>query len=84
MYAAVDCPSAGGLPVLLDELGVVYRPSSRLHRVLTDLEHGYSPIEVMQQYQVAVIEHGQPDLSEIEAFRHQFIQGLGYCPETLG
>ena len=68
----------------LDELGVAYRPNRRLHRVLTDLEDGYSPIEVMQQYQVAVIEHGQPDLSEIEAFRQQFIQGLGYCPETLG
>jgi hypothetical protein len=38
----------------------------------------------MQRYQVAVIAHGQPDLSEIEAFRQQFIQGLGYCPETLG
>jgi hypothetical protein len=68
----------------LNELGVAYRPNSRLHHVLTDLEYGHSPIEVMQQYQVAVIEHGQPNLSEIEAFRQQFIEGLGYCPETLG
>jgi hypothetical protein len=68
----------------LNELGVAYRPNSRLHHVLTDLEYGHSPIEVMQQYQVAVIEHGQPNVSEIEAFRQQFIEGLGYCPETLG
>lgn len=68
----------------LDKMGVAYQPNVRLRRVLTDLEAGYSPIEVMQHYQVAVIEHGQPDLSEIEAFRQQFIQGLGYCPETLG
>ncbi|MCG9893784.1 MAG: hypothetical protein MH252_22260 [Thermosynechococcaceae cyanobacterium MS004] len=68
----------------LNELGVAHCPNPRLHHVLMDLEEGYSPIEVMQQYQVAVIEHGQPNLSEIEAFRQQFIQGLGYCPETLG
>ncbi|MGB8700422.1 MAG: hypothetical protein WCD18_13485 [Thermosynechococcaceae cyanobacterium] len=68
----------------LSELGVAYEPNTRLQRVLADLEYGCSPVEVMQRYQVAVIAHGQPDLTEIEAFRHQFIQGLGYCPETLG
>ncbi len=74
----------GDLQAFLSELGVAYQPSTRLRQVLTDLEYGYSPIDVMQRYQVAVIAHGQPDLSEIEAFRQQFIQGLGYCPETLG
>lgn len=72
------------LRAFLEELGVVYRPTPRLRRVLFDLEDGHSPIEVMQRYQVAVIVHGQPDRSEIESFRQQFIQGLGYCPETLG
>lgn len=74
----------GDLQAYLSELGVAYQPNIRLRQVLTDLEYGYSPIEVMQRYQVAVITHGQPDLSEVEAFRQQFIEGLGYCPETLG
>lgn len=72
------------LRAFLEELGVVYRPNPRLQRVLLDLENGHSPIEVMQRYKVAVIVQGQPDRSEIESFRQQFIQGLGYCPETLG
>lgn len=74
----------GDLQAFLSELGVPYKPNNRLQNVLKDLEIGFSPIEVMQRYQVAVIVHGQPDLSEVEAFRQQFIQGLGYCPETLG
>jgi hypothetical protein len=74
----------GNFRAFLEELGVSYRPNPRLQNVLFDLEHGYSPIEVMQRYKVAVIVHGQPDRSEIESFRQQFIQGLGYCPETLG
>jgi hypothetical protein len=74
----------GDFQAFLAEMGVAYQPNIRLRQVLTDLEYGYSPIDVMQRYQVAVIAHGQPDLSEIEAFRQQFIEGLGYCPETLG
>jgi hypothetical protein len=74
----------GDFQAFLGELGVAYQPNIRLRQVLADLEYGYSPIDVMQRYQVAVIAHGQPDLSEIEAFRQQFVQGLGYCPETLG
>ena len=85
----VVCPSwsthrLGNLRAFLEELGVVYSPNPRLQHVLYDLENGCSPIEVMQHYKVAVIVHGQPDRSEIESFRQQFIQGLGYCPETLG
>jgi len=30
-----------------------------------------------------VVCHGRPDRKEIEAFRQQFVKGLGYCPETL-
>ena len=51
---------------------------------LVRLEAGESPIDVMLRYQVVVVSHGSPDKSEIEAFRHQFTKGLGYCPETLG
>ena len=47
------------------------------------LENGQSPIDVMRRYQVAIVSHGKPDREEIEAFRRQFVMGLGYCPETL-
>ncbi|MGR3275529.1 hypothetical protein HRE53_19270 [Acaryochloris sp. 'Moss Beach'] len=67
----------------LGELGIPYQVDTRVSTVLQALESGQSPVEVMSQYQVAVIAHGSPDMTEIEAFRQQFIQGLGYCPETL-
>lgn len=67
----------------MEELGVSHRPSDRVQMVLRQLEDGQSPVEVMHRYQVAVIEHGCPNAEEIEVFREQFIEGLGYCPETL-
>ncbi|MGB7416480.1 MAG: hypothetical protein WA902_19910 [Thermosynechococcaceae cyanobacterium] len=67
----------------LQELGVPYSPNVRVRNVLEALEDGHPPVKVMERYQVAVIAHGAPDLTEIQAFREQFIQGLGYCPETL-
>jgi hypothetical protein len=50
---------------------------------LWGLQIGQSPVEVMRRYQVAVVSHGKPDREDIEAFRRQFVMGLGYCPETL-
>ncbi len=73
----------GNFQAFLRELGIPYSPNVRVRNVLDALEDGQSPVEVMGRYQVAVIAHGAPDLTEIEAFREQFIQGLGYCPETL-
>ena len=67
----------------MNELGVAHTPNSRIHNVLCDLEKGLKPVDVMNRYQVAVIVHGEPDAKEIEIFRDQFIDGLGYCPETL-
>jgi hypothetical protein len=54
-----------------------------LQMALWSLETGQSPLSVMRRYQVAVVCHGIPDRKEIEAFRQQFVKGLGYCPETL-
>lgn len=73
----------GDFRAFLNELGIPYRADGRLKQVLHNLELGRSPVEVMRRYQVAVIAHGSPELTEIQAFREQFIQGLGYCPETL-
>lgn len=73
----------GDFQAFMSELGIAYEPDIRLQMVIWSLETGQSPVEVMRRYQVAVISHGKPDVSEIEAFRYQFTQGLGYCPETL-
>ncbi|MEB3292967.1 MAG: hypothetical protein VKJ24_07390 [Synechococcales bacterium] len=73
----------GDFRAFLSELGIPYEPNIRVRMALWGLETGQSPVEVMQRYQIAVVSHGQPDRREIEAFRGQFVQGLGYCPETL-
>lgn len=73
----------GDFRAFLSELGIPYEPEIRLRMALWGLETGQSPVEVMRRYQVAVVSHGSPDRSEIEEFRKQFVQGLGYCPETL-
>jgi hypothetical protein len=67
----------------MNELGIPYNLDARIEMALWDLETGLSPVEVMHRYQVAIVSHGTPDREEIEEFRHQFVQGLGYCPETL-
>ncbi|MBD2102250.1 hypothetical protein [Leptolyngbya sp. FACHB-261] len=73
----------GDFRALLNELGIPCQPSPRLQMALWALEVGQSPVNVMRQYQIAVVSHGQVDRQEIEEFRKQFVQGLGYCPETL-
>lgn len=79
----LDNRQTGDFAAFLNELGIAYEPNIRVKMALWGLENGQSPVEVMQQYQIAVISHGRPSRIEIEAFREQFVQGLGYCPETL-
>jgi hypothetical protein len=55
----------------------------RIQMALWSLEAGQNPVDVMRRYQVAIVSHGNPERKEIEAFRQQFVRGLGYCPETL-
>lgn len=73
----------GDLRAFFQEMGIPYQPSMHLQMALWSLETGQSPVDVMRRYQVAIVSHGSPDRSDIEAFRQQFTQGLGYCPETL-
>jgi hypothetical protein len=73
----------GDFRAFASEHGISYKPENRLQMALWSLEIGESPIEVMRRYQVAVVSHGSPEKSDIEAFRQQFTRGLGYCPETL-
>ncbi len=73
----------GDFTAYMRELGIPYQPEIRLQMVFWSLDTGQSPIDVMRRYQVAIVSHGTPDISDIEAFRLQFTRGLGYCPETL-
>ena len=75
--------SDGDLRAFLNEIGIAYEPPMRVNMALWSLEAGQSPIDVMRRYQVAIVSHGSPQREAIEAFRQQFVQGLGYCPETL-
>ncbi|QKD84622.1 hypothetical protein HPC62_22710 [Thermoleptolyngbya sichuanensis A183] len=79
----LDADRDGDFRAFLNELGIAYEPDIRVRMALWGLETGQSPVDVMRRYQVAVVSHGSPDGEEIEAFRQQFVQGLGYCPETL-
>lgn len=83
MKNTLDPQQHGDFRAYLNELGIPYQPEVRVKMALWSLDAGQSPIEVMRRYQVAVVSHGRPDREEIEAFRKQFVNGLGYCPETL-
>ncbi|MBC6421635.1 MAG: hypothetical protein GDA43_10695 [Hormoscilla sp. SP5CHS1] len=80
---ALDAQEEGDFRAYLNEVGFPYQPEIRVQMALWSLETGQSPINVMRRYQVAVVSHGSPNHCEIEEFRQQFVQGLGYCPETL-
>lgn len=83
MASPLNSQQAGDFRAFLHELGIPYEAPMRVNMALWSLEAGQSPIDVMRRYQVAVVSHGSPEREEIEAFRQQFVQGLGYCPETL-
>ncbi len=83
MHDSIEEQTAGDFRAYLNELGIPHEPNIRLRMALWALETGQSPVDVMRRYQVAVVSHGTPDRKEIEAFRNQFVMGLGYCPETL-
>ncbi|MEH1924513.1 hypothetical protein [Nostoc sp.] len=67
----------------LNELGIIYSPSKLISKVLSSLEAGQPPINVMKRYKIAVVSHGRPQPDEIEVFRQGYIRGLGYCPQNL-
>ncbi|WP_008317511.1 hypothetical protein [Leptolyngbya sp. PCC 6406] len=83
LYDTVETAIAEDFRAYLSELGIPHEPNIRLRMALWGLETGQSPVDVMRRYQVAVVSHGRPESEEIEAFRNQFVMGLGYCPETL-
>ena len=83
MKSPLNAQLDGDIKAFLNELGSPYSPPERVKKALVSLAAGQSPVEVMRRYQVVVVSHGSPQCSEIEAFRQQFVKGLGYCPPTL-
>lgn len=83
MKSALNPQQHGDFKAFLNELGIAYESPMRVSLALWSLEAGQSPIDVMRRYQIAIVSHGSPEREEIEAFRQQFVRGLGYCPETL-
>ncbi|NES99684.1 MAG: hypothetical protein F6K62_06520 [Sphaerospermopsis sp. SIO1G2] len=79
----VSAQDDGDFRAFLNELGISYEPPMRIQMALWSLEAGQYPVDVMRRYQVAIVSHGSGEQEEIEAFRQQFVRGLGYCPETL-
>lgn len=79
----VSSQEEGDIRAFFNELGISYEPPMRVQMALWSLEAGQCPVDVMRRYQVAIVSHGSPEKEEIEAFRQQFVRGLGYCPETL-
>lgn len=67
----------------LDEHGWPYQPSDQMQDAIAALDKGQSPTEVMNQHQVVVVSHGKPQPQELNFFRERFIEGLGYCPQSL-
>ena len=83
MNSPLNPQQDGDFRAFLNELGIPYEPPMPVNIALLSLSAGQSPIDVMQRYQVVVVSHGSPAREEIEAFRQQFIRGLGYCPQSL-
>lgn len=71
------------LLAFFDEMGIVAQPPAKILHVFNSLEQGESPTTVMNRYQVVIVAHGEPETEEIEIFRDQIVDRLGYCPQNM-
>ena len=74
---------AKDIQAFLNEIGIPYQPSTRVRMALQKLEAGASPTEVMNRYQVVIVANGKPEKEEIEVFRQEIVERLGYCPQNM-
>lgn len=79
----VDLELAKNLQAFLNEMGIVHTPSAQVAKALIQLDAGESPTAIMNRYQVVIVAYGRPDKKEIEIFREQIIERLGYCPQNM-
>ena len=74
---------AKNLQAILKELGIPDRGLPIIRLALAKLEMGESPIKIMNHYQVAIVAYGKPETEEIEIFREEIVDRLGYCPQNM-
>lgn len=67
----------------LNENGTPFSLTARLASALSDLDAGSSVSEVMEQYHLVIVSHGEIKLADLTEFRTKFVQELGYCPPSL-
>ena len=80
---SVDVELVKNLQAFLDELGVPYQPTPAIAIALSELERGESPVKIMNRYKVVIVAYGKPEKTEIEIFREQIVERLGYCPQNM-
>jgi hypothetical protein len=83
LKSSIPYPLDKNLPAFLNEMGVTCQPSTKILDALLSLEQGECPTVVMNQYQVVIVAHGEPETEEIEIFRDQIVERLGYCPQNM-
>ena len=66
-----------------NEMGISEQPSAKVKMALSQLEAGDSPTDVMNRYQIVIVAYGKPEKEEIEVFREQIVERLGYCPQNM-
>ncbi|VEP12667.1 conserved hypothetical protein [Hyella patelloides LEGE 07179] len=71
------------LQAFLNELGFPYQPTPIITIALARLEIGESPVKIMNRYKVVIVAYGKPEKEEIEIFREQIVEKLGYCPQNM-
>ncbi|GAB4523484.1 MAG: hypothetical protein Tsb0014_01060 [Pleurocapsa sp.] len=74
---------AKDVKAFLDEMGIQDKPSAKVKMALAQLEAGICPTEVMNRYRVVIVAYGQPEKKEVEIFREQIVERLGYCPQNM-
>lgn len=79
----ISLKTAKNLQAFLDEMGVVFDPPTHIAEALTRLEAGESPTDIMNCYRVVIVTYGKPEKEEIEIFREQILERLGYCPQNM-
>ena len=79
----ISLNSAKNLQAFLNEMGICDHPSAQVINAIAKLEAGESPIEVMNRYRVAIVAYGEPEQEEIQIFREQIVERLGYCPQNM-
>ncbi len=79
----IPIESAKNLQAFLKEMGFGYQPSGEIATALERLEAGESPTTIMNRYKIVIVAYGKPEKEEIEIFRQQIVERLGYCPQNM-